>query len=122
MIEQLTGTGTFVDVNLEATIEETRQLLRQFGRLLELWFTIGCDQEECSYWCLIQVWRLTLDHLNDHDSQTPHIHLVAVTFPTNTTTSSMTDSHFHAGKKVYTTKNIYCRWLESIIRKYDMPA
>ena len=92
MIEQLGRTGAFLNVDLEAAVKETLKFRRQLRRILELRFAVGRDQEQCSHRGLVQVRRLALDHLNHHDPQTPHVHLVIVALPD--------DSTFHPQPKI----------------------
>ena len=85
MIEQLISTCTFIHVDFETSVQEIRKILRQLWRILEFRLAVGCDEEQCSDGRLVQVWRFTFDHFNHHDSQTPHVHFVAVTLPTHST-------------------------------------
>lgn len=72
-----------VRIDDKTSIEEIEQLPGQLLLALDLWFSDRGDEEERSHRALVQVWRLTFNHLDHHDTDAPDVNFVAVLFSEN---------------------------------------
>lgn len=80
MLDQLLRTRSTPDIHTKTHAQKSLQILTQLLRVLKSRRSIRRNQIQRLKWLLIKIRRLSLNHLNSHDSQGPDIDLWAVFF------------------------------------------
>lgn len=78
MLNQLLRARPTPNIHTETHTQKRLQILTQLLRVLKSWGPIRRNQIQGLKWLLIEVRRLSLNHLNSHDSQRPDIDLGTV--------------------------------------------
>jgi hypothetical protein len=74
---------TLVGINLQRETEEVAEHGRQSMLFLDRGCSVRCDKPERAKRTLVEVWRLSFDHLNGHDTEGPDVDLSAVLLPSH---------------------------------------
>lgn len=77
-LQQVVSRRSLLGVDLEGQVEEVAEDVRQVVLIFDGRGTVRSDQIECSERRFRQIWGLTLDHLNGHNTQTPDVDLATV--------------------------------------------
>lgn len=63
---------------MQGALEEVLELGRPLGVVLQRRARLRRDEQQRTQRRLVQVWRLSLSHLNGRDSQAPHVYLCVI--------------------------------------------
>jgi hypothetical protein len=94
------STSSLIRVDLEREGQEVAEHWRQGMLFLDRGCSVGCDQPERTQRAFIQVWRLSLNHLDSHDTQRPDVNLSAIFLSRNNLGSHPIRGAYHGGTLV----------------------